>query len=166
MRPTAVVLFALAAGCGKLPSAADPLAADRERFQGTWVVERLDTGSPQETARMFEDAREDRLRFEGETLTVTSPRETERLTFALDAARSPRGLTITNPETATQPARSRRWIYRFDGDTLVLAFRSDGTDAPPDDFEPRRSSAAGEPGVTVVWLRKVGGPADAPPESR
>ena len=166
-RLVALGLCALALGCAKRTPATGPNAADRDRLQGVWVAERIDAGLPPEkTARELEDAKKGRFRVEGDTLTITGPDVPETYAITLDATANPKVLTTRQPATATQHARVRRLIYKLEGDLLVLAFLEDLTDGVPPDFQPRRSSAPGEPSVAVIWLRKTDEPKPDPGKTK
>lgn len=152
-----VLLFALV-GCSKnAPTTARN--TDKDRLQGVWAVESVegDELSPPERQRMTAA----RLHVQGERFTLGEGDNWEFSTFVTDWVREPKTLILyevnadgSSPSAGRgipKPARTRSWIYKFDGDKLVLAFlRTSGTDSAPApaDFK-------AEAGKNVVILRLV-----------
>ena len=151
-----IALAGIATGCGKTaPTQIDQSAADRERLQGDWIIEKIDAGvSPEKTARLLKEAGQVRFRFEAETFSILSKDEEEKRSFTLSTKSDPKRLTTHEPETPTKYARDYRWIYKFEGDLLVLARRLDMIDDSPSSFQAKVSDK-GEPQVMIVWLRRV-----------
>ena len=151
-----IALAGIATGCGKTaPTQVDQSAADRERLQGDWMIEKLDAGvSPEKTARMLKQAEDVRFRFEGDTFRILSKGEEDKKSFTLSTTSDPKRLTTHEPETPTRYARDYRWIYKFEGDMLVLARRLDLIDDSPSSFQ-AKASDKGDPQVMIVWLRRV-----------
>jgi uncharacterized protein (TIGR03067 family) len=113
--------------------------SDKERLQGTWKVvqaQRLgETTHPQDgTEFTFSDDR----------VTVKDDQSTMTFSYRLDASRSPKLLAITFGTSATT-----NHSYRFQGDTLEMAYGAPGTPAPP-----RFTSQPGDTWL-VVFLKRV-----------
>lgn len=187
MRLFRLAMFALAlaapAGCGKKAETGAPSGAggDRDKLQGTWAIEGIDEGGPMRAADI-EDAAGVRLKFDGDRLTIVVDGEVEeRFTFATDESANPKALKLTEvldadarPRFASYPGTKRaggppparepekkEWIYKLDGDKLVVAFSNKGDGPRPTEFKGRAREGE-QPRVTVVTLKKT----DAPPPAR
>lgn len=188
MRSLAVfVLSVVVVGCGKpTPRTDAPTDApegkaasprDHDRLQGTWAVESLDAGEKEDSGKRAE-SKKDRFKFEGDKLTLVTPREDEQFTFALDETKTPKELTLTemsdgppspgNPTVrgttvVAEPEREKlEWIYKFEGETLVLALANrerDTKGSRPTEFKAVASrferGTLLVPGVSVLTLKKT-----------
>lgn len=158
-----------------------PPGSDLERLQGMWEIVDFQTARPGDGPNP-EKQQAIRLAFAGDKLTITvgSPTDwKEQFTVSLNASADPRQMTLvelTGPSapkaTAArtgEPERSE-WIYKFEGDTLVIAVADPGAPRPTD-FSPRGVRGAGGTApatatgyrVDVVRLRKTNYPASAGP---
>ncbi len=154
------VLVVALVGCGKKaepPARSNP---ERDRLQGVWAVESLESG-----AELAPPARkhltESKLHVREDRFALGAGDEWEFATFVVDPGREPKGLILSESDPdgkplgsgkgIPRPPRTRGAIYKFDGDTLVLAlprvFDSDSVPAPAD-FK-------ADPGKNVLVLRFV-----------
>ena len=171
-----LVVLAALAGCGKktdTPTAADggaPPRTDKDRLQGVWAVESIDLGDPKLNAKVKELTKV-RVQFRGDRIgTGPSGAIREDKSFALDESADPKVMAVTHlgadgkpmpppfPDS-TYKAFPHEWLYKFDGDVLVLAqidFAVFTEKAPerPTGFTPRPHKP-GTPGVTIVRLKKT-----------
>lgn len=188
----AVALAVAVGGCKKKapdtgePSPPAPAGGDRARLQGMWTIEALDDGSPA-TEKEREKLKDARLKFEGDTLTINERAEDIKFTFALDESKAPKVMTLTEagerrpsratfagtkrggsapPAGAEPPAAARKWqwIYKFEGESLVVAFVKDGGDSgsAPTEFKSRKGEFGPDkrvPAITVITLKKTDVPA-------
>ncbi|MBM3979318.1 MAG: TIGR03067 domain-containing protein [Planctomycetes bacterium] len=156
---------------------------DEGRHQNHAKYETLEDVRPPNPADP-EDIAAVRLTFDGDRLTIALYGETKdaltvvldetanpkvlKLTEVLDADARPRGTFAGTKRGGPAPAREpekQEWIYKFDGDKLVVAFSKGGDGPRPTEFKARlRSEENGKevPRVTVVTLKKT----DAPPPAR
>src|SRR5262249_54299110 len=93
-----------------------------------------------------------RFQFVGDTM---SRRESatdlgELFAATWDSEKNPKLLTLVplGPDGKPQPGDTKRWIYKFDGDKLVIAYGYAPT--PPVDFHPDPNN-----GVIVLRLKKT-----------
>jgi uncharacterized protein (TIGR03067 family) len=130
----------------------------------------------EELAWELDRVRQGRIEFKAERVTMAlSGWEREEFTFALDETQDPKVmiLTVPPPKTEQRPARlgtgksagpppaerpppdeRLEWIYKFDGEVLIIALIEGG--ARPTQFKARRKvNPTGEPGVTVLTLKKT-----------
>jgi uncharacterized protein (TIGR03067 family) len=136
-----LVVAATALGCGKSePTARD--TTDKDRLQGVWAVESVECGvelAPQARQRMMDS----RLHVHNDRFSLGEGDNWEFSTFAADWNREPKGLILfeCGPDGKpigptgglSPPPRTRGWLYKFEGDKLVLAFlrASDMNSVPP-----------------------------------
>lgn len=195
-----IPLFALVGCRGAEPEATVPdvLAegvepgSDLERLQGMWEIVDFQTARPGDGPDA--DKRQAiRLTFVGDKLTIGVGTDwKEQFTVVLDPTKDPRHMTVTEEGGRPAPAGTARigsgpqrpggtgerseWIYKFEGDTLVIAV-ADPNSPRPTAFIPSgvRSASAGtarstapsgpttSARVDVVRLRKTTFAANAGP---
>lgn len=77
------------------------------------------------------------------------------------------GRTGTAPGTAEPVGQTWRWIYKIDGDTLVVAFIKSNKTLLPTEFKARAASnepgQPAVPGVTVITLKRTNEPLPSTP---
>lgn len=133
---------------------------DKDRLQGVWAVESVECGvelDPKARQRMMDW----RVHVHESRFSVGAGEVWELYTFATDTGKEPKKLLLHEapPESKAgskkggipKAARARGWLYKFEGDKLILAFlRGNDSDSvpPPEDFKI-------EPGQNVVVLRLV-----------
>jgi uncharacterized protein (TIGR03067 family) len=203
MRTAALFLFAVlssfAVGCGKSkPTPAPPDSgpgtgtgsggtSDQDRLQGVWKVESVEPGNPTESPPPDLLA-SFRINIKGDRIWLSKEGENDpKSSFVLDTASNPNVIIHTRLDAKGQPARivtpdkpegfveQTEWIYKFDGETLVLAIPH-GPGARPHDFKatpargeklpPPKSGAQYIPAVDVVRLKKTNESVDSPPPPR
>jgi uncharacterized protein (TIGR03067 family) len=153
VRLTALALLAaLAAGCGKktpdsgAPTPETPAAkTDKDRLQGVWAVEAFEFADPDRKPR-DKDA-DCRLQFEGDRLVIRID-PWEEFSFTLDESKEPKALLLTQLDRTTGkpyrhvtkrtgqadevgPELKEEWIYKLDGDKLVVALVRNGRGQRP-----------------------------------
>ncbi len=186
-----VALVASGAGCKRKaePTApsADVSTADRDRLQGTWGIETFDDGraeelSPAEKAQYDERTRQVRFRFAGDKLTIVSEGRETVMMFSLGETQTPKVMKMTESADATESRATFRgtrrgdgppakrepevntWIYKFDGETLVIALVKGDDKERPTEFKaraPEYGPGKFVAGVTLVTLKKT----DVPPRA-
>lgn len=179
-----VAFAALGAGCSKKTESGEPSAgggsssADQDKLQGMWKIETLEDGRP-DSPRRQEEIKNDRIKIDGDKLTILADGDEIKFTFKLDEAKTPKVMTLTEvidsksrlggsptfrgtKKTEPPPAREPEkwdWIYKFEGETLVVAFTKDHKKPHPTDFKAKEAKFDNpdkvEPGVTVVTLKKT-----------
>jgi uncharacterized protein (TIGR03067 family) len=178
----ALVALGALAGCGKKTDPSPELkdgpapqpTSDRVRLQGMWGVESIDDGRGVDRG----GATTGRYTFAGDSLTVVSWGETRRFVLGLDEGQSPKVMTLTAvPDAGTKP-KTVECLYKFEGETLVLAIGTGDNPPRPTDFTARAGGevtfTAGKPapesreppapGVLVVTLKKTDAPAPPAPQ--
>jgi uncharacterized protein (TIGR03067 family) len=166
MRLAAICLLAAlaalpvaAVGCRKKSDAAAD--ADRERLQGVWVPESVDTGDPDDVPPR-EEVESIRFQFRDNELSITRKgRVLDQFSFALDATSDPKGMTVTGRADdcgeSKEPA-NRECLYRFEDDRLVLILNREPGPRPTEfrarSFE-RDPNKPRDAGAMLVRLRKT-----------
>lgn len=170
----------------KTPSKTQPepvVKSDKERLQGVWAVESIESSDP-----VFKQppdlAKNLRYHFVGDRLVVTRQGEMRGFeTVSLDSNKSPKCMDIASynqkgepsgeitpgPKGETITIQSKgQWIYKFAGDSLVLAVTEwDRVGYRPTDFKPLASEVKRDdtgqrvvrPEVLIVTLKKLNEPA-------
>lgn len=147
-------------------------AADRAKLQGVWAIESLELPNGEKADERVKDVR---FVFDGIKFRIAEQGRSysEQFAYALDTTVKPKVLILTElnadgtpyraatargtfraPATARgataagaqYPVDRQEWIYKFDGDSLVVAFRAGRTGGRPTDFK----ADNGLPGRTVV----------------
>ena len=164
MRTTAFVLLAtltaFVAGCGKKPGPqsgpegdAPQGGSDQDRLQGVWAVEKFDAGDP-ERVPPPEELKAFRFHFDGGKLRIRDDGDFAS-SFVLDTASNPKVMIVTALDENGRPRKRfaseeidrSEWLYKFDGEALVLAV-VEGPGQRPSNFTPRPSS--GRPPAIVA----------------
>jgi uncharacterized protein (TIGR03067 family) len=154
----------VAIGCRKKPDAA-LVDADRERLQGVWAPELVDTGDS-DNAPSRAEVEETRFQFQGDSLSITSKgKVVDRFSFTLDATSEPKRMTVTDRSIdgrqSKDPAK-REGLYKFEDDRLVLVMNREPGPRPVEfkaqPFE-RAFDKPRDAGAMLVRLRKI----DEPP---
>ena len=158
MRIIALAALVALVGCSK-NTAPTRDTTERDRFRGVWAVESVECGvelSAPARQRMMDS----RLHVHENRFTLGGGDQWEFYTFAVDGSGEPKKLLLheTKPDGSApatkgipKAAKAKGWIYKFEGEKLVLAFlRDDSSDSvpPPADFK-------AEPGQNVMVLRLV-----------
>ncbi|MCE9563636.1 MAG: TIGR03067 domain-containing protein [Planctomycetes bacterium] len=183
------ILLGFATGCGKSPPAppSDPtptprIVSDKDRLQGVWTVESWENGDPKE--KMTEEERAIvRVAFEGDKMRFAeNPKQRQdKLAISLNEGADPKTITLTQLDADGQPRQvtiagknlpnRSEWIYKFDGEILVLAvtgpegkrpteFKAKPAVGRPPAFGPK-GPIGGEgfvPAVDIVRLKKTNEP--------
>lgn len=186
---TLVLLAALAAlGCGKKaepvapapnePGGTPTAPSDKDRLQGVWAAEsfRVDPpgeGPPPDVAKTA------RYSFQGDRLSVAfQGRIRERYTVTVGADQNPKVLLLTVADDKWEPKRimvtknkysdpeKHEWLFKFEGDKLVLA-QTIEPGARPTDFNPRKwlPPQAGKPHLSQVAIVTLVKSTEPPPKS-
>jgi uncharacterized protein (TIGR03067 family) len=147
-----------------------------------WAIESADEGGkPGDEPRA--EMKSARLKFEGDKFTIVDRGEDIRFTFALDETLNPKVLKLTEViegesklrGTPTAPVGKKappppvrepmkwEWIYKFEGDALIVAFIKGEGGAKPTEFKGKPSKfdpdKPFEPGISVFTLKKTDVPA-------
>jgi uncharacterized protein (TIGR03067 family) len=154
-----MTLTAFAAGCDRKPGAqSDPEGgpqagdSDRDRLQGVWAVEKYEAGDP-ERSPSPEEVKAFRFHFDGNKLRIRDDGEVAS-SFVLDTASNPKVMIVTALDENGRPRKGfasegvdrSEWLYKFDGEALVLAVVEGPT--RPSNFTPR--PPAGRPPAIIV----------------
>ena len=124
-------------------------------MQGVWKIESFDRGEEIPPGER-EGLKEDRLQFEGDVLSIVESRSrhVDVYKFSLDWKSDPKVMQLTH----TKDREKSEWLYKFEGDTLVLAMFESGEPRPTEFVARPMSRAADKPrdmGVIIVRLRKT-----------
>jgi uncharacterized protein (TIGR03067 family) len=186
-------LLALVGCSGAEPgnrSAEEQVGPDEQRLLGMWEVIEFQAARPGEGPAP-DKLQAIRLVFTSDRLTISVGTEwKEHFQYTIDPTRDPKWMTVveedgrprptpgtnrtTAPAAAYPGGERSEWIYKFEGDTLVIAVADPGAPRPLD-FTPRAFSAGGAPQaagaapqpaaggrVDVIRLRKTTMPAGGP----
>jgi uncharacterized protein (TIGR03067 family) len=136
---------------------------------------KTDGFTKEEVAHELDRMRQGRFEFKGDRFVLALFGSRDVFTFALDETRNPKVMKLTSgpddaepirPGTRREPVQRERetleWIYKFEGERLIVAF---GKGTRPPEFKARRyeESELGKPTVPaihVVTLKKT----DVPPK--
>lgn len=117
--------------CGLLGTAAAPAADDTKSLQGTWVIESATLAGRDHT----EDFEGMKLTLDGNNYVVDFGKNTDKGTFAVDPAKSPKQIDLTSVEGPFK-GKALPGIYDLKGDTLRICANADGkADLRPKAFE-------------------------------
>jgi uncharacterized protein (TIGR03067 family) len=176
MRTLAFILLAaltaFAVGCKKKT---DPTTgggnivpgSDQDRLQGVWAIESVEEAKKK--GQRPDDLTGVRFQFKGDRLTIFEGSRVDVVfAFTLDTAQDPKVMTLvelghdgqplrrgatrvgTAPRVDAGEVQKEEWLYKFEGDTLVLAVTKDPGPRPTE-FKPR----AGQPQVPAVFIAKL-----------
>lgn len=163
---------------------------DAEKVQGMWEIVSFEAARPGDGPEP-DKLKAIRLVFAADRLTISvGTGWQEQYVFTLDPTKDPRHMTLIEddgrargpgtPRVGTVPGGTARkpegeqslWIYKFEGDTLVIAVADPGAPRPTD-FTPRGigggSTAKGTAGkapaggrVDIIRLKRTNTPAGGP----
>jgi uncharacterized protein (TIGR03067 family) len=141
---------------------ADAPPGDKENLQGTWALEAvrlgdIDSKDEDLSSDLWKDWKAVRFTFSGDNVVVETPnsKKPKRETYKLNPAKSPKELDIGEGPSPNE------YIYRLDGDGLILAFAygelvAGGTYAErqyhagrPRDFRGTKETAP-----PIIWILK------------
>jgi uncharacterized protein (TIGR03067 family) len=116
---------------------------DKQALQGTWTLTKFQMKGEQVTPPAEKKMQ---FVFKGDTITMRGDsKANEEGTFKLDAAKTPKQITLTKKGGGADDTRTG--IYEVKGDTLKLAFSITGPKAPlPKGFE--------DPEAAVLTFKK------------
>jgi uncharacterized protein (TIGR03067 family) len=123
--------------CLLVTAAATAADADAERkaLAGTWVIE--------DAVLAGRDHKDDfagmTLTLDGDRFTIAFAENSDRGTFTLDPAKSPKWITITTSPKGPFKGRTLPGIYDLKGDRLVVCCNSE-TDDRPTAFEAKEKT--------------------------
>jgi RNA polymerase sigma factor (sigma-70 family) len=109
-------------------AAADKPKADKDLLQGTWSVVSVEEGDkkvPEDEVK----ARNAKLVFAGDKVTLPIKGEAKEVGYKLDAAKKPKQIDLLMDE-----GKSTKGIYLLEGDTLKLCVASGAGDDRPTEF--------------------------------
>lgn len=130
----ACLLFAFAA------LAADPAPdADAKALQGGWAIDAATLAGRDHG----EDFQGMKLVIAGEKFTIEFGKNSDKGTFTLDPAKSPKRIDIKTSPDGPFKGKTLPGIYELNGDKLVLCLDADGRpDARPTKFEAKEMTRA------------------------
>ena len=121
----------LTAAVAALAVAAAPADADRAALRGTWVIEAATLEGRDHT----DDFRGMKLILDGDRYTIDFDKNTDKGTFTLDPAKTPKRIDVRSAEGPFK-GKTLPGIYELKGDTLRLCLEGDGkADKRPAAFE-------------------------------
>jgi len=120
--------------------AADPAPdADAKALQGGWAIDAATLAGRDHG----EDFRGMKLVITGEKFTIEFGKNSDKGTFTLDPAKSPRRIDIKTSPDGPFKGKTLPGIYELKGDKLVLCLDADGRpDARPTKFEAKEMTRA------------------------
>ena len=122
---------AVAAAIAALAVAAAPADADRAALRGTWVL----SAATLEGRDHTDDFRGMKLILDGDRYTLDFDKNTDKGTFTLDPAKTPKRIDVRSAEGPFK-GKTLPGIYELKGDTLRLCLDGDGkADKRPAAFE-------------------------------
>jgi uncharacterized protein (TIGR03067 family) len=181
-----VALTALGTGCGKkTPTDSSPTGDKKvEQLQGIWAIKKIegrDTSKWSDDRKKAdeEEMKNQRIVFDGDKLTIFAEGDEIRFAFKADDSKNPKQLLLTmlddEGKPRVRPAGTKKgggktepqeekgvWIYKFEGDSLIIAMNRGDDETPPADFTAKASKfddGKYEPGVTVLTLQRTDTPA-------
>lgn len=124
--------------------AADDAKPDRELIHGTWSAVLMTHGDTEvKPAELAE--RPMTFKIQGDVIATAvgkgADERKQEMKFQLDVSKSPRQIILSPNAATTKEAKPPVWIYELKGDTLKIAYRTDGE--APADFKPGNG--------VVVW---------------
>jgi uncharacterized protein (TIGR03067 family) len=127
-----VVSYGIQAGEGTPPKQEAPgpvlkgkgkAKGDREKIQGTWVVESIKMGGkdlPEEQTRGF------KMVFDGDKVSITLDGKVKEGTFKLDPSKKPKEIDVVIKDAP----KTGEGIYKLEGDKLTLCIDDAGNQRP------------------------------------
>jgi len=149
-----LTLAGFVALAGQTPPAA--AADDKDNLQGKWKVSKLELPPDLAEAQAFADAIAKEIDFvvKDDVITATVPKEKEpgKATFKLDPTKTPKQIDIT--DATGKSKETIQAIYKFDGDTLLVAMPTDKSVPRPTEFKASgKKTDKGQ--VVVLHLKKA-----------
>ncbi len=143
---TVLALLATLAAAAPADKAAGP-TDDHARLQGNWTA----VSGEQDGQKLADDAVKGvRVTFDGDEVSFFPKQDKSRVTFRLESAGTPRGLTMTAQE-GPDKGKSIPGIYELQGDRLKLCVAlKPGTARPP------AFAAPADSGLLLLVLRREG----------
>jgi uncharacterized protein (TIGR03067 family) len=152
--------------------------SDRDRLQGVWLFESIDTGD----AKMkMEKSRDARIQFQGDKVIITESKNDsgEWFSMSLDTTKEPKWMTLKRLDSSGNPLPqtlananpiNEEWIYKFDGDALNIAIGAPidpWKSSRPTDFKAQawvvpKNGQAASPSVMLWHLKKTDEPVFKP----
>ena len=125
----------------------DAAKADKEKFQGSWLIESLEEKGEKTDAEELEGLV---IRFEGDKYHAINKEgeDIERGTFTIDTDRSPPTIDF-QIKRGPDEGKSQLGIYQFRGTTLKVCYAPAGSKDRPKEFA---ANAEGE--VSLLVLKK------------
>jgi uncharacterized protein (TIGR03067 family) len=182
MRIFALLLLAsltglAAVGCRKKPDPASDsgtaVSGDQSRLQGVWSIEAVDTGDPKDVPAP-EEFQKTRFQFQGNRLNIVDGHRWTRMSFSLQENSDPKVMVMTELNEKGEPERimvsvnksrdpeKHEWIYKFEGDLLVIAVTK-GEGSRPTEFKARAGSFVVGKEVEAIIIAKLKKTSEAPP---
>jgi uncharacterized protein (TIGR03067 family) len=123
----------------------DATKADKEKFQGSWLIESLEEKGEKADAEDLEGLV---IRFEGEKYHAINKEgeDIERGTFTIDEGKSPRTIDF-QIKRGPDEGKSQLGIYQFRGTTLRICYATAASKERPKEFA---TNAEGEASLLVL----------------
>ena len=97
--------------------ASDHHRAEKDNLKGTWALEAVRWGNLDVSGALWKDRKNLRLTFADDHVVIQSgAAKPQKVTYKLDPTKSPREFDIG------QGASLKEYIYKLDGDKLIMAF--------------------------------------------
>lgn len=115
---TSIGLLLCAALAVVVDPAQDDVQSDNDKLKGVWKLEAVRIGETELRGEAWKDWKDLRLIFEEDRVVMRpgTATETKAETYKLDPTSSPKQLNIG------KDANLKEYIYKFDGDCLIVAY--------------------------------------------
>lgn len=159
---TAALLLAIA-GCGKDKPSSGGTEADDLKTLGAskWGIAKIDSGDDKGPPAGFFDTLA--IEVKGSLAIAKDDGQEKHGTLKLDPAKSPREIDITQADKdgkpagdgPDRPAETVKGIYKFEGDTIVIAVASPKVPRPTEFKAVAPEKGNSDSGVFVVTFKKI-----------
>ena len=120
--------------------------ADREKMQGTWSVQSMETDGKREAADALKNQKAE---FKDNEVFFKGGKQDYKGVFTLDATQKPKAMDTAMTFSPTKLVKTKG-IYQLEGDTLTIAWTEE-----PNAIRPKEFVSAANSGVRMIVLKKL-----------